>query len=83
MIYVFNTHFGQDDAGMVGMEILETGKRKRPKGINILSLLAYLLDPRMKGGVTSPESRPGLALDSDWDPDWEKILVQQITGLQP
>jgi len=30
---------------------LEIGKRKRPKGINILALMASILDPRMKGGV--------------------------------
>ena len=37
MIQIFNTHFGQGDAGMVSMENLETGKRKWPKGINILA----------------------------------------------
>ena len=36
---------------MVATENLETGKRKRPKGINILALMASFLDPRMKGGV--------------------------------
>ena len=36
---------------MIAMENLETGKRKRPDGINILALMASLLDPRMKGGV--------------------------------
>ena len=30
---------------------LEIGKRKRPKGINILALMASILDPRIKGGV--------------------------------
>ena len=51
MIQIFNTHFGQGDAGMVTIENLETGKRKRPKGINILALMASFLDPRMKSGV--------------------------------
>jgi len=50
MIQIFNTHFGQGDAGTVAMENLETGKRKRPKGINILALMASFLDPRIKGG---------------------------------
>jgi len=36
---------------MVATENLETGKRKWPKGINILALMASFLDPRMKGGV--------------------------------
>jgi hypothetical protein len=39
MIQVFNMHFVQGDAGMVATENLETGKRKRPKGINILALM--------------------------------------------
>jgi len=51
MIQTFNTHFGQGDGGMVATENLETGKRKRPKGINILALMASILDPRIKGGV--------------------------------
>jgi len=51
MIQVFNTYFGQGGAGMVVMENLETGKRKRPKGIKILASMAYFLDPRMKVGV--------------------------------
>jgi len=33
------------------MENLETGKRKWPKGINILALMASFLDPRMRGEV--------------------------------
>jgi len=40
MIQVFNTHFGQGDAGTNAMEKLETGTRKLPKGINILVLMA-------------------------------------------
>jgi len=51
MIQIFNSHFGHGDAGTVAMENLETGKRKRPKGINILALMDSFLDPRMKGGV--------------------------------
>ena len=51
MIQVFNMHFGQGGSGMVGMENLESGKQRRPKGINILALMASFLDPRMKGGV--------------------------------
>ena len=33
------------------LENLAAGKRKQPKGINILALMASFLDPRMKGGV--------------------------------
>jgi len=51
MIQIFNTHFGQGDAGMVATGNVETGKRKRPKGNSILALMASFLDPRMKGGV--------------------------------
>jgi len=51
MIQIFNTHFGQGDAGTVATENLETGERKWPKEINILALMASFLDPRMKGGV--------------------------------
>jgi len=43
MIQIFNTHFGQGDAGMVATEHLETCKRKRPKGINIFSIDGFLL----------------------------------------
>jgi len=35
MIQVFNTHFVQGYAGIIATENLETGKKKRPKGINI------------------------------------------------
>jgi len=48
---VLNTHFGQGGSGTVATEYLETIKRKRPKGINLLELMASFLDPRMKGGV--------------------------------
>ena len=48
---MFNKHFGQDGAGTVATENLETGKRKWPKVIIILALMASALDPMMKGGV--------------------------------
>jgi len=51
MIQIFNTNFGQGVAGTVATENLETGKRKGPKGIYILALMASFLDPWMKGGV--------------------------------
>ena len=51
MIQIFNTHFGQGDAGVVATENLETGKRKQPKGINILALMASLLDERWSWAI--------------------------------
>ncbi len=51
MLVVFNTHFGQGEAGTVATENLQTGNRRRPKGISMLVLMASFLDPRMKGGV--------------------------------
>ena len=51
MIQVFNTHFGQCGAGTIAIENLETGKQRRPKGINIFAFMASFLDPSMKGGV--------------------------------
>jgi len=51
MILVFNTHFGVGADGTVATENLQPGLRRRPKGINMLALMASYLDPRMKGGV--------------------------------
>ena len=51
MIVVFNTHFGHGGDGTVATENLQPGIRRRPKGINMLALMASFLDPRMKGGV--------------------------------
>jgi hypothetical protein len=51
MLVVFNTHFGQGLAGTIATENLQPGERRRPKGINMLALMASFLDPRMKGGV--------------------------------
>jgi len=43
MNQIFNTHFGQGDAGTVAIENLETGKRKRPKGDQHFSIDGFLL----------------------------------------
>jgi hypothetical protein len=51
MLQVFNSHFGQGFAGTIATENLVPGERRRPKGINMLALMASFLDPRMKGGV--------------------------------
>ena len=48
MIQVLNTHFGQGGSGTVATEYLKMIKRKRPKRINILALMASFLDPSMK-----------------------------------
>jgi hypothetical protein len=46
---IFNTHSGEGGAGTVATENLQPGFRRRPKGINMLALMASFLDPRMKG----------------------------------
>ena len=51
MILAFNTHFGLGADGTVATENLQPGLKRRPKGINMLALMASFLDPRMKGGV--------------------------------
>jgi hypothetical protein len=51
MKLIFNTHFGEGGAGTVATENLQPGFRRRPKGINMLALMASFLDRRMKGGV--------------------------------
>jgi hypothetical protein len=51
MLQVFNTHFGQGLAGTIAAENLQPGEWRRPKGINMLALVASFLDPWMKGGV--------------------------------
>jgi hypothetical protein len=51
MILVFNTYFRQGADGTVATENLQPGLRRRPKGINMLALMASFLVPRMKGGV--------------------------------
>jgi hypothetical protein len=48
---IFNTHSGEGGAGTVATENLQPGFRRRPKGINMLALMASFLDRRMKGGV--------------------------------
>jgi hypothetical protein len=70
MMLVFNTHFGQGAAGTVAIENLQPGYRRRPKGINMLALMASFLDPRTKGGV-------GIS-DADQEIIYEKIRESMI-----
>jgi len=51
MLVIFNRNFGEGADGTVATENLVLGERSRPKGLNMLILMASLLDPRMKGGV--------------------------------
>ncbi len=51
MLQIFREHFGDGEDGTVATENLVPGRRRRPKGINMLALVASFLDPRMKGGV--------------------------------
>jgi len=82
MIQGFNTNFGQGDAGMIAMENLETGKRKRPDGINILALMASLLDPRMKGGVGLSNEDKEIIYDKIWEAIIE-ITTMELENAQP
>ena len=55
MLQKFNETFGTGVEGTVAEDHLTEGPKRRPKGIPLLSLMASLLDPRMKGGVGIPE----------------------------
>jgi hypothetical protein len=56
MLQAYNKHFGEGEDGTVATENFELGSRRRPKGINMLALMASFLDPRMKGGVGITEA---------------------------
>jgi hypothetical protein len=43
MLVVFNTHFGQGEAGTLTTENLQTSNRRRPKGISMLVLMFVCL----------------------------------------
>ena len=47
--------FGSGSEGAVASDTLPEGPRRRPRGNPILTLMASLLDPRMKGRVGIPE----------------------------
>jgi hypothetical protein len=51
MLQKFNKMFGTGVEGTVAHDHLIEGPKRRPKGIPLLSLMASLLDPRMKGGI--------------------------------
>jgi hypothetical protein len=55
MLQKFNELFGTGAEGTVAHDHLTEGPKRRPKGIPLLSLMASLLDPRMKGGIGIPE----------------------------
>jgi hypothetical protein len=59
MLLIFNTHFGDGEAGSVATENLLPGDLRHPKGIHMLALMASFLDPRTKGGV-------GLSDEDKW-----------------
>ncbi len=54
MLKRLNDIFGSGEEGTVTDEHLTEGPKRRPNGIPILSLMASLLDPRMKGGIGIP-----------------------------
>jgi hypothetical protein len=64
MMQVFNKNFGQGQDGTAATENLDLGDQGHPKGINILALMASLLDPRMKGGVGASEQDKDLMYES-------------------
>jgi hypothetical protein len=79
MLLVFNKHFGECQDGAVATENLQPGERRRPKGINMLALMASLLDPRMKGGVGISEQDKAYIYESIRQTIVE-IASQEIAG---
>ncbi len=51
MLNKLNETFGTGTEGTVAPDNFEEGARCRPKGIPMLTLMASLLDPRMKAGI--------------------------------
>jgi hypothetical protein len=51
----WNEIFGNGVEGTVVSELLPEGLQCQPRGIPILVLMASLLDPKMKGGVSIPD----------------------------
>jgi hypothetical protein len=54
MLQKFNEMFGTGAEGTVAHDHLTEGPKRRPKDMPLLSLMASLLDPRMKGGIGIP-----------------------------
>jgi hypothetical protein len=59
MLNKLNEIFGTGAPGTVAVDNFEEGARRRPKGIPILTLMASLLDPRMKAGIGIPDLDKG------------------------
>jgi len=81
-IKVFNTHLVWGDAGKIATENLETGTRKRPKGFNILALMASIEDPRMKGGVGLSNDKKEIIYDEIREAII-KILTLELENAKP
>ena len=59
MLNKLNEIFGTGAPGTVAVDNFEEGARRHPKGIPILTLMASLLDPRMKAGIGIPDLDKG------------------------
>jgi hypothetical protein len=59
MLNKLNEIFGAGAQGTVALDNFEEGARRRPKGIPMLTLMASLLDPRMKAGIGIPDLDKG------------------------
>jgi len=54
MLNKLNETFGNGAEGTVVLDNFDEGARRRPKGIPMLTLMASILDPRMKAGIGIP-----------------------------
>jgi hypothetical protein len=59
MLEKMNEIFGSGEEGTVAYNVFDEGNRRRPKGIPQLTLMASLLDPRMKAGIGIPPMDKG------------------------
>ena len=59
MLNKLNEIFGTGAQGTVALDNFDEGARRRPKGIPLLTLMASLLDPRMKAGIGLPDLDKG------------------------
>jgi hypothetical protein len=70
MMYKFECNWGSGEPGTVATEYMTLGPNQRPKGIPRLSLLASLVDPRLKVAA-------GIA-EADVNFMWDALLEEMV-----
>ncbi len=79
MLQFFREHFGDSEDGTVATENLVPGRWRHPKGINMLALMSFFLDPRMKGGVGISEADK-VAISDNIRNSMIEIAAMEVAG---